>query len=362
MYEFSEKVYGLCYNGHMSKALDKVYETLLGSKTEMTALELSQIPGLGGRTYVSRLLAKLIADGKVISRRSGRNVYYKANNDFVVLDEELKLVNLSESDIWYDALKNERFREDLSEKAETILSFTFTEMLNNAIDHSKSGIGRVKIWKQEDNLEFDVRDFGIGIFKGIMAKRKLETELDAVNELLKGKMTTNPELHSGEGIFWTGKIADKLVIESYGLRLTIDNILSDYAIEKNDERLIGTLVHFEIAADTEKSMSELFHQFSFDKQKLNLDTTIIPIKLYNLGETWISRSQAKKVLDGLDKFKKIILDFGGVEIIGQGFADEIFRVFKIHHPEIEIEAINMNRTVELMVERARNDKTGREQL
>ena len=103
----------------------------------------------------------------------------------------------------------------------------------------------------------------------------------------------------------------------------------------------------------------MFREFSFDGKSTTLDTTVIPVELYQEGEVWISRSQAKKVLAGLDKFKKIVFDFKGIKMIGQGFADEIFRVFSIHHPEIELEAINMSESVKLMVRHAQNDTTGR---
>jgi hypothetical protein len=56
----------------------------------------------------------------------------------------------------------------------------------------------------------------------------------------------------------------------------------------------------------------------------------------------------------MEKFKVIRLDFDRVEMIGQGFADEIFRVFQNRHPEIRIEAENMNEVVQFMVQRAMN--------
>ena len=77
------------------------------------------------------------------------------------------------------------------------------------------------------------------------------------------------------------------------------------------------------------------------------------------GDIWISRSQARKILAGLERYKKIVFNFAGIDMVGQGFADEIFRVFNIAHPEIELEAINMSDGVRLMVEHARNDETGR---
>ncbi|MBQ3433284.1 STAS-like domain-containing protein [Candidatus Saccharibacteria bacterium] len=138
-------------------------------------------------------------------------------------------------------------------------------------------------------------------------------------------------------------------------------MMDDYTIEKleEDEYVLGTEVYFEIAIGSRKSLAELFREFSFDGKSTTLDTTVIPVELYQEGEVWISRSQAKKVLAGLDKFKKIVFDFKGIKMIGQGFADEIFRVFSIHHPEIELEAINMSESVKLMVRHAQNDTTGR---
>ena len=48
-----------------------------------------------------------------------------------------------------------------------------------------------------------------------------------------------------------------------------------------------------------------------------------------------------------------MLDFSGVEVVGQGFCDEVFRVFARQHPEITLEPVGMNDTVAFMVARAR---------
>lgn len=54
----------------------------------------------------------------------------------------------------------------------------------------------------------------------------------------------------------------------------------------------------------------------------------------------------------------MILDFGGVELVGQAFCDEIFRVFRYKHPEVQLEPVNMGKSVEMMVRRALSDTTG----
>ncbi|MFH0834705.1 MAG: STAS-like domain-containing protein, partial [Patescibacteria group bacterium] len=72
-----------------------------------------------------------------------------------------------------------------------------------------------------------------------------------------------------------------------------------------------------------------------------------------LSGVHISRSQARRVLAGLEKFKVIVFDFDKVPMIGQAFADEIFRVFHDKHPQIRLETANMNEGVEFMIKRAK---------
>ena len=343
----------------MTTVKEKLYQ-LLSKNPGLSAIELDKKGDFNNRTYVSKLLAELIKEQRIISERHGRNIVYYVSDVVVALEENLNLVGLREDEIWKKVRESTNFLNSISENAENILYFAFTEMLNNAIDHSRSGVGYVKIWLEDEKLKFIVKDNGVGVFKNVMVSRKLDSEIDAVRELIKGKLTTQPGWHSGEGIFWTSKIADHFSLDSYGYKLTIDNSIKDYSIEKTVDNLIGTEVYFEVEKNTSKSLQAIFRDFSFDHSKLTLDTTVIPIKLFDEGEIWISRSQAKKLLIGLEKYKKIIFDFAGIEVIGQAFADEIFRVFNILHPSIELEPINMSESVKLMVSHAQNDQTGRE--
>ena len=73
--------------------------------------------------------------------------------------------------------------------------------------------------------------------------------------------------------------------------------------------------------------------------------TVVPVRLAQHGdEKLISRSQAKQLLNRIDKFKIVIFYFTKVEITGQAFADEIFRVFRRQHPDIEIVHLIPNAT------------------
>ena len=343
----------------MTTVKEKIYQTLI-ENPGLSAVQIGEKANLtANRTYISKNLAQLIKEHRVRSEKHGRNVIYFVSDKIIALEENLNLIGLREDEIWSKVKTSTNFLQDISENAENILYFAFTEMLNNAIDHSRSGVGYVKIWLEDNQLKFIVKDNGVGVFKNVMVSRKISSEVDAAWEQIKGKLTTQPGWHSGEGIFWTSKVADRFLLKSYEYKLTLDNKLNDYTIEELTTPLVGTEVHFEIAKNTSKSLQQLFRDFSFDHQSLSLDTTVIPVRLFDEGEIWISRSQAKKLLAGLEKYKKIIFDFAGIEVIGQAFADEIFRVFNIHHPNIVLEPINMSKSVELMVSHAQNDPTGR---
>jgi uncharacterized protein DUF4325 len=54
----------------------------------------------------------------------------------------------------------------------------------------------------------------------------------------------------------------------------------------------------------------------------------------------------------LDQFQEVILDFKGVSVVGQAFADEIFRVYQLANPEIKIYAHHANENVMSMITRA----------
>ena len=86
-----------------------------------------------------------------------------------------------------------------------------------------------------------------------------------------------------------------------------------------------------------------------------LDKDKIRIRLSVLSKSHISRSQARRILEGLEKFKVILLDFENVPLVGQAFADEIYRVFQNAHPGILIQEENTSEGVKFMVERAKNE-------
>ena len=178
--------------------------------------------------------------------------------------------------------------------------------------------------------------------------------MEAIQDLLKGKLTTAPSLHSGEGIFFTSKAADLLIIQSDVKRLIFNNLLDDVFV-KDVKGTPGTKVNFSVDINASRELQAIFEKYTDNSFKFS--KTRVTVRLYEGGTEYISRSQARRILVGLEKFKVITLEFEGVETVGQGFADEIFRVWAERYKKIDIKVKNANDNVLLMINRAKANAT-----
>ena len=48
-------------------------------------------------------------------------------------------------------------------------------------------------------------------------------------------------------------------------------------------------------------------------------------------------------------YKELVIDFRGIEFMGRGFADEVFRVFQEEHPEIKITPLHASTSMLAMI-------------
>lgn len=236
-----------------------------------------------------------------------------------------------------------------SEKCIAILKYAFTEMLNNAIDHSGSRTVDIHFSIQPKEISFQVRDFGIGAFERVRKSFKLESIYSAAEHLLKGKQTTDPSRHSGQGIFFTSRAGDRFVLKSNGTELLVDNTKNDFFL-KDSTKSKGTFVEFKIRKQTRRDLRILFNQFS--NEDFEFDKNSVRVKLTS-EKGLVSRSEAKRLLVGLDAYTRIEFDFRKVKSIGQGFADEVFRVFQNANPKILITYTHAEPPVAFMIERSR---------
>jgi hypothetical protein len=300
------------------------------------------------RQAAHKHVSHLLDDGLLLSTGTTRNRKYipKPLVDFSI---ELPLQGMEEDKIWRQYIRP--LLENLTPNVLNICQYGFTEMVNNAIDHSDGTKLMILVSRTYKLIEIDIIDDGIGIFNKIQKAFNLDDSLHAILELSKGKLTSDPNRHTGEGIFFTSRVFDRFFILS-GYLSFAHLEKNDILIENKKDFRQGTAIMMEINAMTNRTTQQVFDAYT-SKDDYGFSKTIVPVFLTTYGdENLISRSQAKRLLTRFEKFKEIILDFSKVDSIGQAFADEIFRVFHNQNPNINITYINANDDVKKMIDRA----------
>ncbi|SDI89985.1 protein of unknown function [Lachnospiraceae bacterium G41] len=304
-------------------------------------------------TSVKRYIDSEISDNH-ICLDSDRKCKY--NFVFERYDFVYDLKQLSENDdeiIYEDVLPLIKTNKN----ALNIWSYTLSEIFNNSIEHSFGKKVTVNITMCCLFTKITIVDDGIGVFKSILDYKyknaKKENDLrEAVLELYKGKFTSCPKNHSGEGIFFTSKMLDKFALVSDGAIFKtgyegdfelINSHLLSYAMKFTKK---GTVVVMELENETTRKAIEVFDEFSNIDE--GLIKTRIPVFEACRERNPIARSQARRIAERLDKFKEVELDFSNTEIMAQGFADELFRVFQNENPEVKLIPTNMNKDIEWM--------------
>ena len=309
-------------------------------------------------TSVKRYINDCIADG-IITPCGERAVGYRlAAKECEFTYETAE--GLQEDKIYYTDIQP--LLREVSPEAERIWGYTFMELMNNAIEHS--GAKKIFCHVKQDCLytEIAIIDDGIGIFKKIrdfFAEEKGQDVdyHDVILELHKGKFTTSPAGHSGEGIFFSSKMLRELVIWSDAAVYTagcmdreslIQSHLIAYFTKINS---IGTMLIMKLENQTTRKPKEVFDMYApIEKGFIK---TNIPLKeVCPYGEP-IARSQARRVVYRLEEFRQVELDFSGIEFMGQGFADEVFRVFQNKYPEVELIPLHANEEVLGMIKHVR---------
>lgn len=299
------------------------------------------------RQTVSKYLNELVEKNYITKNSKGNY----AINFYISESKTYKNKNLEE-DIVYDELIK-KYEIDKKNNVKHILVYAFTEMLNNAIEHSEGTEISIHYAENYFNIFVIIKDNGIGIFRKIVRDHNLKNENEAIFELKKGKLTSDAENHSGEGIFFTSKVVDYFLISSFNKTFSSGSNEYFYSIEQNKEKCIkGTEVILILNKNTEKTTKEIFDEYTSDDFVFNKTKITVHLAKDYLGHDFVSRSLAKRILMNVEKFKVIVLDFENIDNIGQGFADEVFRVFKNKNPDITIVPVNMNEEIEFMINRA----------
>lgn len=306
------------------------------------------------RQAIHRHLRSLIDEGMVTESGQTRSKQYRLSSIPDWGKQYMLAPGIAEDSVWRNDILPQL--ERLPENVLNIWHYGFTEMFNNVIDHANATKVSVVIRKTAAATKLIIHDNGVGIFKKIQAALKLDDARHAVLELAKGKLTTDPANHSGEGIFFSSRVFDQFLIASDEVAFAHDFTKEEDFIFQHDARegKEGTLVSMTLHNHTARTLKKVFDQFTTDDD-YGFNKTIVPVNLMHYGDdNLISRSQAKRLLTRFERFKVVMLDFSGVDSIGQAFADEVFRVFKNQYPEVEIKYINASQDVKRMISRAQH--------
>ncbi len=316
---------------------------------EWTSSQVADHFGVSRQAAHARLTA-LMKEGWIERTGRGPGTRYRLK-DRPLEHRTFEVRGLEEDLVWKELSASLVESVSFSDTGLVRFQYAFTEMLNNAIEHAEATTVEIEFRSQsEGQLQFVISDDGLGIFEKIQKQLELDSPFEAIVELSKGKFTTDPEAHTGEGIFFTSKVASSFELESNGVRWIVDNEVGDNAILQltGQGQAKGTTVRFSDDPTSSESLEDVFAQFT-DGSRFTRTQPVVKLVAY--GTNLISRSEARRLVARLEEFERVTLDFEGVEGVGQGFVDEVFRVFTASHPEVQLETINMNRAVEFMVKR-----------
>lgn len=302
------------------------------------------------RQAVNKHIQLLVVQGALIVAGNTKNRHYLLHPllqwETIISLEDKR----AEDSIWRNEIEPKLGK--LADNVRDIWHYAFTEMMNNAIDHSEGKQVSINLTKTAISTELVMFDNGVGIFRKIQKALGLEDERHAVLELSKGKLTTDPARHTGEGIFFSSRMFDSFRILSGSVFFSHTHAEDEHWILENQKFQTGTGVFMKLKNHTARTVKKVFDEFTTGDD-YGFTKTVVPVKLAQYGdEKLISRSQAKRLMMRIDRFKVVLLDFDNVESIGPAFADEVFRVFAKQHPQIEIMAVKANKNVQQMIQRA----------
>jgi anti-sigma regulatory factor (Ser/Thr protein kinase) len=227
----------------------------------------------------------------------------------------------------------------------------FTEIINNCVDHSGGTRVSVSMRQNKTHLHLLIKDDGCGVFARIQDAFQIASPQQALLELSKGKLTTQPDRHTGRGLFFTSRIFD--VFDLYANQLTYQHShwqRRDW-LRANPLAVSGTAVFMSLALNTTRTLDDVFVAHARSEDDRSFSRTEVSMRLaHAAGEQLESRAQAKRIANRLEAFDAVDLDFEGVDAIGQAFADELFRVFAMQHPRLHLNPRNANARVRAMIE------------
>ncbi|OYU93094.1 MAG: hypothetical protein CFE45_21375 [Burkholderiales bacterium PBB5] len=305
--------------------------------------------GISGRS-AHALLRKLVAAQWLQREGSGAKLRFVPGLMRQVV-RRYALANLQEDLPWRQDFAPSL---DLPPAVARMVQHVFTELLNNAIDHSGGTQVTVSLRQTPLQVQLLVSDDGRGVFETIGQHFQITDPALAMLELAKGKLSSQPQRHTGRGLFFASKLADIFDLHANDAAFQQRGWQQDHWHRGRPACTRGSSVYVAIRLDTERTLDAVLRRYSLDGQGYRFERTVVPLALIGSAQQVLeSRAQARRVAQRLTQFKRVELDFDGLAEVGHGFADELFRVFGAQHPQLEMVALNMAPQVAAMVDSVR---------
>lgn len=231
-----------------------------------------------------------------------------------------------------------------------MVQHAFCELLNNAIEHSGGTHVTVSLRQTAGHVQLLVSDNGRGLFRHIADNFAIDNPQQAMLELSKGKLTSQPHRHSGQGLFFTSRLAEVFDLHANGSAFQRRTWEGQGWRTQRALKHEGTSVYASFALDTTRTLDAVRKAHSLDGHGMGFEQTLVPLQLITSAVTGLeSRAQARRVAARLHAFRRVELDFAGVPEIGHAFADELLRVLAREVPAVELVPVNMSAAVAAMV-------------
>jgi anti-sigma regulatory factor (Ser/Thr protein kinase) len=239
---------------------------------------------------------------------------------------------------------------EIPANVERMLQHAFQELLNNAIDHSGGTQVAVSVRQTPTQVQLLVSDDGRGLFDRVRECFAIDDPSLAMLELSKGKLTTVPDRHTGRGLFFTSQLADVFDLHANGTAFQRRGWDSTGWHAGRPLNGAGTSIYVAVMLNSQRTLDDVMGAWSCDGEGIAFDKTQVTLRMLTGEHNALdSRAQARRVASRLERFRRAEVDFQGIDNVGHGFADELFRVFAHDHPGVELVPLNMAPKVAALV-------------
>lgn len=229
---------------------------------------------------ISTQVRHLVASGYLDKSGTTRPTYSLGRNRRSV--QRYVRRSLAEDVVWSSQLAS--VLRGLAPNVFDIAHYGVTEMVNNAIDHSGAVHVTVAADLRDDVLHLVVADDGVGIFRKIAQALVLPDERLSLLELAKGKLTTDPRHHTGEGVFFTTRVFDEFRIVANDLTYAhAEGDAHDVLFDTDDLPPAGTAVFMAIATTSPRTLKQVFDAYSSGPDDYDFAKTVVPVRLARVG-------------------------------------------------------------------------------